>query len=1341
MPISDVNVDESSDSLGHSVSPLKPEVKRSRATPKTGLQGHRMAPAVSPAPRPRPRLGGARSASAGPARANDGGTRAGRRLPEHELVGVQGDSAEDHLKALVEQQKKDHSYFKLLTAVIQGNFDDNGANDRKHDSELKSVAEANLGLRREMYGLRDQQAQELPQRVDAAVRAAYVELLEPRVLAIENALEILRTAQTHGASRDDMAAKYLEQLHGERPQEGNVVIAGFKHVTDEIQAIRQQVYNLEAFAAAAGPVGARAPSPAPGLPMDALNKIEALVLHFKDFTGAYNTMCARVNEHDTKIGQQGKWNEQAEHEIAGLKTLISLNLVSSGPSPGAPDPAADPLCGPCGPAPAPGACTGECCGGAAGGGRGKPKVMLDDDDDATMPGPCHCPHVDKLIKEVAALQTAMVKAKSGDPWHGMRAAGDDGGAPLDPGAPAFRPGGAGGHAAPSPGADRPPRALPLVLRRPLGGITCMDRHALFDDKMTLNAEFRYDGVKEGPAWKVKLENYFMGKAAILQEIFVWAESETDTISEEKFILAVSAKLDEDQAMAVNAALWGFLAGCVQGAGTTVFKRSEHLNGIDAWRRMVRQIDKGLPTQYETKRREVKAVVNKPIRTLEQVEEGIAAFENAHRAYQLVGGPVAPDSEMKYDLLAILPKEIREPLIWHSTESHICFSEFRDVVQAQTAKVLLSRGGQGLHAVEPERGDQPAAEPQDVDLDAAMNLVLQMKDGGNGYEEVIAYINKMRGGGGGGRPPPKKGERPVPTGDRKCPNCGKVHPPGTRTCPTAQVPVAERPCWFCGIKGHNSQNCEKRKKAQASGGAGAGAASLKALMIEDQQRVGQVCFAVTEECDADGYRNVKNGSRPRPRPISVNDFIKPAMFFNDDDDSASKRPSILINVQANREDGPGHPLHKEPRNVEDAEKKPEKKFIKVPKETSMENMTLVEFEKLLEDDRAAAELLMATEHQEIIGACPKQVPPAPPAASRVADPPRAISPAPPAASRVNSPRATELVPPTACACQHVDPTAEITGKLADHQEHRDYRYEDDVTADGPDTQWEILKHTSVPGYKPVDWHRMSESQRAQAVFLGMKAHQRDQADRMRREQHQAACERLGMEYPDMVSQAHTVSCLKSLSTAKHCETLEELEEKAWIKFSETSSKTSGAASSDDAALKQLLNSDKVNCVIADDDDDSYIQEVVRAVVEERKLRVAIDSGSVDNVVHPDDLPENIHIEPNAPGTKHFKGANDSHIERFGQIATILKQEGKPAIRSDWVGADVSRALHSVSKVCGQPVAPKQDVLFNANKCFVVAPGVVDQIMKYISAVAEYDRDGGLYTAEMTVSSFTRPGASA
>ena len=178
-----------------------------------------------------------------------------------------------------------------------------------------------------------------------------------------------------------------------------------------------------------------------------------------------------------------------------------------------------------------------------------------------------------------------------------------------------------------------------------------------------------------------------------------------------------------------------------------------------------------------------------------------------------------------------------------------------------------------------------------------------------------------------------------------------------------------------------------------------------------------------------------------------------------------------------------------------------------------------------------------------------------------------------------------------------------------------------------------------------------------------------------------------------------------------------------------------ATDDDVILESLIS-----CVVPSDDDREYIDNVV-AVVKEAKIPVAMDSGSCENVIHPDDLPEGFKVIPNAPDVQHFKGANDSHIERYGTIETVMRQDGKQPIRGDWVGADVSRALHSVSKVCGKPTAPKQDVLFDADNCFVVAPGIVKQIMKQIKAIAEYQRLGGLYVAEMTVSSFTRPGASA
>ena len=84
---------------------------------------------------------------------------------------------------------------------------------------------------------------------------------------------------------------------------------------------------------------------------------------------------------------------------------------------------------------------------------------------------------------------------------------------------------------------------------------------MFDDKLVLNEEYRYNVVKGGAAWKSKLERYFVSKAPVLRELLEWAESQDNSeISEAKMVLAVSARLTEEQALNINAQIWGFLSG-------------------------------------------------------------------------------------------------------------------------------------------------------------------------------------------------------------------------------------------------------------------------------------------------------------------------------------------------------------------------------------------------------------------------------------------------------------------------------------------------------------------------------------------------------------------------------------------------------------------------------------------------------------------------------------------------------------------------------------------------------------------------------------------------------------
>ncbi len=151
-----------------------------------------------------------------------------------------------------------------------------------------------------------------------------------------------------------------------------------------------------------------------------------------------------------------------------------------------------------------------------------------------------------------------------------------------------------------------------------------------------------------------------------------------------------------------------------------------------------------------------------------------------------------------------------------------------------------------------------------------------------------------------------------------------------------------------------------------------------------------------------------------------------------------------------------------------------------------------------------------------------------------------------------------------------------------------------------------------------------------------------------------------------------------------------------------------------------------------------EELIAGIQDEVKVKVAIDSGAVAPVVNPEDLPAGCQVVKDTSG-KDFVGAGGERIRKYGTAKTIMcGKHGR--VQCDWRVADVTRPLHSVSHVTGPEEHPVgyQDVLFNNKKCVVVPPGVVERILATITPVAEYTRTGGLYLAEMTMSSFARQG---
>lgn len=106
---------------------------------------------------------------------------------------------------------------------------------------------------------------------------------------------------------------------------------------------------------------------------------------------------------------------------------------------------------------------------------------------------------------------------------------------------------------------------------------------------------------------------------------------------------------------------------------------------------------------------------------------------------------------------------------------------------------------------------------------------------------------------------------------------------------------------------------------------------------------------------------------------------------------------------------------------------------------------------------------------------------------------------------------------------------------------------------------------------------------------------------------------------------------------------------------------------------------------------------------RRVEVAVDSGPVANTIGPEDLPEGLGPSGN-PTSAELRGANNSHIRRYGHVDTLSEtQDGKHGTR--WEVSDVNRALQPVSCTTGPADHPTglQEVLFNNRKCYVVQPG--------------------------------------
>jgi len=139
----------------------------------------------------------------------------------------------------------------------------------------------------------------------------------------------------------------------------------------------------------------------------------------------------------------------------------------------------------------------------------------------------------------------------------------------------------------------------------------------------------------------------------------------------------------------------------------------------------------------------------------------------------------------------------------------------------------------------------------------------------------------------------------------------------------------------------------------------------------------------------------------------------------------------------------------------------------------------------------------------------------------------------------------------------------------------------------------------------------------------------------------------------------------------------------------------------------------------------------------ELEVTMDSGSIVNVLHPEDLPAGCEVEKRS-STRNFVGANGGVIENHGYADTSMQaiDDQGPEIRCRWDCAEVTRPLISTGVTCDSGY----EVLHTKDAAMVVPAGALSSMLANINVVQRYTRSGkGLYTTKMKMKAPKIPAA--
>ena len=152
----------------------------------------------------------------------------------------------------------------------------------------------------------------------------------------------------------------------------------------------------------------------------------------------------------------------------------------------------------------------------------------------------------------------------------------------------------------------------------------------------------------------------------------------------------------------------------------------------------------------------------------------------------------------------------------------------------------------------------------------------------------------------------------------------------------------------------------------------------------------------------------------------------------------------------------------------------------------------------------------------------------------------------------------------------------------------------------------------------------------------------------------------------------------------------------------------------------ITEEPISVIIDNGDADQLL-----ATTEQRKIKIAADTGAFAHCAAPGDLPDSVVVEQER--LRNFVGAGGESLKHYGKAKVTMKQKSGGHVTNTFQVLDVIRPLHSVSMITDNDF----DMLFKKGCAYVVPEGAFDKILAVTKKVAQYPREGGLWVTEMVV----------